>query len=209
MSWFLNYKKYKKKVRELLFARSELEYQETILKDAHYEFEVYYLRYCAENNIDLSSLKQGNEEKVENIFAKSNSKKNELIHKPVEKAQDKTKVFNSIYREVAKKIHPDKLSIFLPEDEIREKENMFKSAAGAMTNADWGKLLEVADRLNIKPKTFEGMPEQLDLEIEKVNKIVNLNKTTYSWIWANCEDEECKERVVLSFLHQLFNYTPS
>ena len=76
MSWMLKYKKYKKKVKELLFARSELEYQELMLKDAHYEFEEYYLRYCAENNIDLQSLKQDNEQKVDEIFVQVTNTKN-------------------------------------------------------------------------------------------------------------------------------------
>ena len=210
MSWMLKYKKYKKKVKELLFARSELEYQELMLKDAHYEFEEYYLRYCAENNIDLQSLKQDNEQKVDEIFVQVTNTKNELIHKPLqEEKRSKTKAFNLIYKEIAKKLHPDKLSIFLPEDEIKEKENMFKTAAGAMGSADWGKLLEVADKLDIKPNKFDGIAEEIDLEIEKINKIVAHNNNTYSWHWVNCEDEECKERVVLNFLHQLFGYKPS
>tara|TARA_B100000131_G_C18085599_1_gene599962 strand:- start:416 stop:1048 length:633 start_codon:yes stop_codon:yes gene_type:complete len=210
MSWLLDYKKYRKKVKELLFARSELEYQETVLSDAHHEFEEYYLKYCAENGIDLKTLKEGKEQKVEDIFTKVENDKNALIHKPMEPERKKlTKAFNSIYKEVAKKIHPDKISIFLPEDEIREKESMFKTAASAMDVADWGKLLEVADKLNIKPKNFEGISEEIDLEIEKINKIVKHNNNTYSWVWANCESEACKEDVVKNFLHQLFGYNPS
>ncbi len=210
MSWLLDYKKYKKKVKQLLFVRSELEYQETVLKDAHYDFEIYYLRYCAENNIDLPSLKQGNEEKIENIFSELESKKNDLIHKPVEpKKRKKTKVFNLIYKDIAKKIHPDKLSSFLPEDELKEKEEMFKTAAGALSLGDWGKLLEVADKLGIKPKNFDGLAEEIDLELEKINKIITHNNNTYSWAWYNCDDEPCRERVVLNFLHQLFDYVPS
>ncbi len=210
MSWLLKHKKYRKKVKELVFLRSELEYQETVLKDAHHDFEVYYLRYCAENNIDLPSLKTGSEQKIEQIFVETESKKNELIHKPLEpKKRKKTKVFNLIYKDIAKKIHPDKLSIFLPEEEIKEKEDMFKVAAGALDVGDWGKLLEIADKLNIKPKSFDGVFEELDLEIEKINKLVEHNNATYSWVWFNCDDEPCRERVILNFLQQLFGYTPS
>ena len=206
MSWLLDYKKYRKKVKELLFARSELEYQDMILSDANHDFEEYYLRYCAENNIDLSSLKSGKEQKIDNIFTSTEAKKRALIHKPVEKAKDKTKVFNGIYKEIAKRIHPDKLSIFLPVDELNSKENMFKTASGAMKDCDWGKLLEVADRLDIKPKTFDGMIEQMDLEIAKINKIIKHNKRTYSWIWYNCKSEAGKDEVIKQFLHHLFDY---
>ena len=206
MSWLLKYKKYRKKVKELLFARSELEYQDTILSDAHRDFEEYYLRYCAENSIDLPRLKSGKEDKIDNIFSTTEAKKESLIHKPIEKAKDKTKVFNGIYKEIAKRIHPDKLSIFLPVDELNAKESMFKTASGAMKDCDWGKLLEIADKLDVKPKTFDGMIEQMDLEITKINKIVSHNNNTYSWIWYNCESEGCKEEVIKNFLHHLFDY---
>ena len=210
MSWLLKFKKYKKKVKELLFIRSELEYQEMILKDAHHDFEVYYLRYCAENDIDLFSLKEENQEKVDYIFSSNESKKQGLIHKPIEPERKKnTKVFNLIYKDIAKKIHPDKLSIFLPDDEIKEKEDMFKAASGAITVGDWGKLLEVADKLGIKPKSFDGVCEEIDLEIEKINKLINHNNNMYSWVWANCDDERCREAVILNFLYQLFGYKPS
>ena len=206
MSWMLKYRKYKKKVKQLLFARSELEYQETVLKDAHHDFEEYYLRFCAEKGIDLQNIKTGKEQKIDNIFLQTETDKNALIHHPGDKQTTNTKVFNWIYKEVAKKVHPDKLSIFLPEDEIKEKENLFKQASSAMDKCDWGKLLEVADRLNIKPKTFEGMDEQISIEIEKINKIISYNENTYSWIWVNCESEGCKEEVVKNFLHHLFDY---
>ena len=210
MSWLLKYKKYRKKVKELLYVRSELEYQETILKDAHYEFEKYYLKYCAEKNIDVSSLREGNEQKIESIFTNSESKKNELVHRPVEpERKKKTKAFNLIYKEIAKKIHPDKLSIFLPDEEIKEKEDMFKIAASALNIGDWGKLLEVADKLGIKPKNFDGISEEVNLEIEKINKLIALNNNTYSWHWVNCENDECRERIVLNFLNQLFGYKPN
>ena len=65
--------------------------KELMLKDAHYEFEEYYLRYCAENNIDLQSLKQDNEQKVDEIFVQVTNTKNELIHKPL---QEEKKIKN-------------------------------------------------------------------------------------------------------------------
>ena len=207
MAWLIKYRKYKKRVKQLLFARSELEYQETILKDVHQDFEEYYLKFCAEKGIDLKNLKTSKEEKVDNIFAQTENDKNALIHSPREKQKSNTKVFNWIYKEIAKKVHPDKLSIFLPEEESKEKEDMFKQASGAMGKCDWGKLLEVADRLNIKPKTFEGMDEQIEIEISKINKIIQFNENTYSWIWFNCESEGCKEEVIKNFLHHLFDYT--
>ena len=91
MSWLLDYKKYKKKLKELLYYRSELDYQNDILVDAHQAFEEYYLRYCAENNIDLQALNEVNRNKVDQTLEKSEAATNALIHKPVEKLKTKQK----------------------------------------------------------------------------------------------------------------------
>ena len=44
-------KRYKKLVKELLFAYSELEYLNEALTEAHIEFEKYYQQYCKDKNI--------------------------------------------------------------------------------------------------------------------------------------------------------------
>ena len=49
-------KRYKKLVKELLFAHSELEYVEEVLKDMHIEFELYYQAYCKEKNVPIEKL---------------------------------------------------------------------------------------------------------------------------------------------------------
>ncbi len=206
MSWLLNFKKYKKKLKELLYYRSELEYQNDVLSTAHRDFETYYLQYCANNGIDLKILNETNREKVNKTFEESEANTNALIHKSTKKSKDETKVFNPIYKEIAKKVHPDKLSIFLPKDELEEKEGLFKQAATAMDMADWGKLLEVADRLNIKPKNFDGMEAEMDAEINKIKLIKENNENMLSWIWYQCEDDDCRDEIVRNFLFTLFGF---
>ena len=75
-----------------------------------------------------------------------------------------------------------------------------------MDKEDWGKLLEVADWLNIKPRTFEGIEEQIKLEIEKLKKLIENNKKMYSWAFVECETDEQRNRVVEQFLFHLFKY---
>ena len=206
MSWFLNYKKYKRKVKELLFIRSEFEYQEELLAETHPLFEEYYRKFCIDNRIDLDYLNKNNDKKVENIFNQSEQKKERLVHKPRKEKKNPTKVFDKIYRAIAKEIHPDKLSKFLPTAEATEKEEMFKKATGAMNKEDWGLLLEVADWLNVKPRSFDGIEEQIDLEIQKLNKLIENNKNMYSWEFAKCETDEERNRIVEKFLFHLFGF---
>ncbi len=206
MSWYLKYKKYKRKVKELLFIRSELEYQEELLEQTHPEFEKYYRKFCVDNRIDLDYLNKNNDKKVDNIFNHSEEKRDKLIHKPRKEKKNPTRVFDKIYRSIAKEIHPDKLSSLLSLQEIQEKEEMFKKATGAMNNEDWGRLLEVADWLNVKPLSFDGIEEQIDLELVKLKNLIQNNKNMYSWAFANCETDEERNKVVENFLFHLFGF---
>ena len=64
MSWYLEYKRYKKLVKQLVYHRTELDYQKEVLKDAHTEFDKYQRQYCTENNIDLSKFNKDNSNKI-------------------------------------------------------------------------------------------------------------------------------------------------
>jgi len=206
MSWYLELKKYRKKVKELLFVRSELEYQEEALKETHPIFEKYYRQYCIDHNIDLKELNKNNSSKVEDIFKQAEVEMEGLVHKPRKQKKNPTKVFDKIYRAIVKEIHPDKLSKFLSTQETAEKEEKFKIAAGAMSKEDWGKLLEVADWLNIKPRFFDGIAEQINLEIIKLKKLIDNNEKMYSWHFIECETDEQRNNVVKNFLEHLFGY---
>jgi hypothetical protein len=91
-------------------------------------------------------------------------------------------------------------------NEITEKEEMFKKATGAMSKEDWGHLIEVADWLNIKPRSFDGIGEQIGLELGKLKNLIANNKSMYSWEFAECETEEERDRIVERFLFHLYGY---
>jgi len=206
MSWWIEYKKYRKKVKELLFVRSELEYQEELLTETHPVFEAYYRKFCIDSQIDLDYLNKNNGKSVENLFNQSEEERDKLAHKPRKEKNNPTKVFDKIYRAIAKEIHPDKLSKSLSTEEVSEKEELFKKASGAMNKEDWGQLLEVADWLNIKPRSFDGVEGQINTEIEKLNKLIESNKHMYSWAFAQCETDEERNEVVKKFLFHLFDF---
>ncbi len=206
MSWFLSYKKYKKQVKELLFYRSELEYQEEVLKEAHIEFEKYYRKFCIDNRIDLDYLNKNSAERLQKAHDEADSKKEGLVHKPKSQRKSSVKVFDKIYREIAKEVHPDKLSTLLSLSEIEEKETMFKKASGAMDIEDWGVVLEIADRLSIKPKNFDGMEEEIKKEIEKIKKLINNNEQMFSWAFFSAKTIEEKNQVIKNFLLLLFGF---
>ena len=76
-------KRYKKLVKELLFAYSELEYVEEVLKEAHSDFEMYYQDYCKRNSVPLEELNKKNSKKLEKVYPKRKIETDEelsLIH---------------------------------------------------------------------------------------------------------------------------------
>ena len=193
--------KFKKLLNEYKSHKFELEMVREILKDAHIEFEVFYRRWCAENDVDIGELNKQNQKKVQVIFEKQEQGL-AIIEEKQEKKGDK---YKKIYREVAKKIHPDKLDTSDPR--FWEYTNAFKDVNRAMDKENWGDLFEVVDKYNIWITEYEEACEDIQKSIEETKKLVEHEKKSYSWALYECEDDEvCKERVVKNFLHQLFGW---
>lgn len=192
--------KFKKLLNEYRSHSYELKYIEEVLKDGLSDFEIYYRQYCINNDIDLRSLNNKNATRVDQIFSDS---------KGVQKFSDKKSRINEfdskyIFRQIARKFHPD----VLPQDDPRatEYEEIFKKATCAIENGEWGNLFDIADQHNIELRDYDSINESLSRSIKRVKKEIEKQKTTYAWILFNCdEDEPCRENVVKQFLKHLFN----
>jgi hypothetical protein len=186
-------KKYKKLLMEVKFLRSELEYQEAVLSDAHLEFEKKYREWCAKNNVDLDVANKENSKRVEKIFESSGRKLTTIEKKPEKKEEKK---MNKLYRQLAKESHPDK-------NEGDDK--LFKTINEAYENGDWSILLEEALKMGIEPNNISEMMPLLKEEMLKLREKINMNNAMYSWKYYECEEnEECQERIIKNFLKHLF-----
>ena len=108
----------------------------------------------------------------------------------VEPKREAPKHLKSVYREVAKITHPDKLKD-LPELERLQKENLFIRAQKAFNNENFIDLMDVALHLNVKfPDPTE---EDVDLAKGNVNKvrlkIKTIEKST-AWRWYHSDEDE-------------------
>lgn len=193
--------KFKKLLNEYKSHKFELEMVREILKDAHLEFEVYYRRWCAENDVDLESLNKENQKKVEAIF--DNQEKGLIrIQNKKEKKVDK---YKKIYKEIARKIHPDKLQTSDPR--FWEYTNAFKDVNRAIEKENWGDLFEVVDKYNIWLTEYDEACDDLQKSINITKQLIEHEKKSFSWALHNCaDDDQCKERVVKNFLLQLFGW---
>ena len=186
-------KKYKKLLMEVKFLRSELEYQEAVLLDAHLDFETKYREYCANNDIDLNTANQENTERVEEMF-ESSERRLAIINKKPEKKEEKK--MNKLYRQLAKESHPDKNG---------GDSKVFKMINEAYENGDWSILLEEALERGIEPDNITEVMPLLKQEAFKLKQKIEKNNGMYSWKFYECEDDEkCRERLIKVFLKHLF-----
>lgn len=193
--------KFKKLLNEYKSNKYELEMIREILKDAHLEFEVYYRRWCAENDVDLVELTKNNQEKVDKIFIAQNPGLVATEHVPKKKEAKHKKTF----REIARKIHPDKLETSDPR--FWEYTNAFKKVNRAMETEQWGDLFEIADKYEVYLGDYDDVYEDLRNNIAEVKESIRSESASYSYALYNCEDDDvCKEKVVRNFLHQIFKW---
>ena len=192
--------KFKKLLNEYRALEKELSNVKEIINDLHLEFQDYYEKYCEDNKIDIKTLNEKNSEQVKENYKKSSEITN-VTQQDVPKEADHRDVF----KEVAKRIHPDKLKKDNPM--YYEMEEDFKKANNAIERGLWGDLFHIADKYNVNLKNYDKLIKSLKKDIERVNNDIKKEKTTYSWKLFMCdENEKCKENVIKEFLKQLFNY---
>ena len=193
----------KYKFKKLLNEYKSLEYEykmvKEILKDGHLDFEVFYRQWCALRDIDLDQLNKDNQNKVTQIF-----QQNETGIVPTENPKKKTQKHKDIYKALAKKIHPDKLDTA---DSNYWKDYMdFKDTVRSINDENWGKLFEIADRHDIYLKDYDMICADIEEDIDRIKAEIEKEKTSYSWKLYECKSDECKDRLIKSFLLQLFGW---
>ena len=205
------FKLYKKLSNELKFKYSELDYVDQACVEGNMEFETHYRDFCDKHNISIADLEAQQPEKVQQFSNKptvtEEQKKEDVKAELTDEQVRKKKIFQRIFRGIAKKIHPDKFSNMEQTPDVLKKQEMFKQASEALDNEKWGQLLEIAEELDIHPQKYEKVNELLREEISDVNKKIVAKQKSFGWHMAEAETEEEKDKVIISFLKTLFNYT--
>jgi len=205
------FKLYKKLSNELKFKYSELDYVDQACVEGNIEFEKHYREFCTKHNISIADLESKSPEKVKQFSDKptvTEEQKKEDVNAELSPEQArKKKIFQRIFRGIAKKIHPDKFSNMEQTPDVLKKQEMFKQASEAFDNEKWGQLLEIAEELDIHPQKYEKVNELLREEISDVNKKIIAKQKSFGWYMSEAETEQEKDKVIISFLKTLFNYT--
>jgi len=198
------FKLYKKLSNELKFKYSELDYVDQACVEGNMEFETHYRDFCDKHNISIADLEAQQPEKVKQFSDKptitKEQKEEEVKAELTDEQVRKKKIFQRIFRGIAKKIHPDKFSNMEQTPDVLKKQDMFKRASEALDNEKWGQLLEIAEELDIHPQKYEKVNELLREEISDVNKKIVAKQKSFGWHMAEAETEEEKDKVIISFL---------
>jgi len=189
--------KFKKLLNEYRSVFYELEYVNEALREANHEFEKHKNVFCGRKQVEQGKLDERNSERIKSIYSSSDITKAIVKPKP-------ESVYNpkKIFRQIARKFHPDTLS---PEDpRLEEYETVFKKAAAAIDNHSWGDLFDIAERYNLELEDYETINGLLKQEIKLVQNKIDHKKGTYAWLFHCCEGDEDKNDLIRKFLSHLY-----
>jgi len=107
-----------------------------------------------------------------------------------------------VYRKIAMKLHPDKLSKDLPDEEKKKLIKKFEKVTEDYNNGDYSSLLITLDELNIVLDNYK--PAWLDIIDKKIfelaQKIDTLKKSVYT-AYARASDSE-KKKILGAFMKE-------
>ena len=193
--------KFKKLLNEFRSLEAEFAYNTEVLVDARETFQCSYLQWCEENGVDIKELEEQRSKQV--VFTKP----------PVEikdsyesiEVKEKPTQHKEVFKSVAKKIHPDKLSTTDPRKD--EFNSAFQKAANAMLESQWGELFDIIDKYQIDIPDYDEANSSLEQDINRMESKLKKQKSTYAWLLEDCGDDQvCKDRVISLFLRHAYNW---
>ena len=145
------------------------------------------LRYLQYELMEAKIIYKNSLQKFHKDFSndiKDQPKSDEKVDTKDPYAEIKTDVsedtMKKVYRKVAAKTHPDKGG----------NEEMFKVAAKANKNKDFGALLEMADELEIDFELTNELINEITKQCTAVVESITKIKMTTAWTWAHCHTNE-------------------
>jgi len=220
--------RWKRAVNSLRFLHEEHELVKEVSNAGGPEFQKYYEKFCAENNIDIAALNAKHAERVKEVYGV----KDDLGQIPDQDLQTRDELldacdtmiarfqgpvgdedpiidkeihetFARLFKAIAIHVHPDKAR-----DEITRTlfEQAFKEAKQALDKQQYFKLLEMAEELDIElPKNYNEQIEWMTTENKRLRGLVQKAMQTYNYLFYDCDSDVNRDHLIRSFLKQLFD----
>jgi len=222
--------RWKRYVNKLRFIHSENDLVEQISTSTENEFQAHLENYCIEQGIDLKELNRDHSANVEEAYKglrEEKTKQNlligegedqscqiaelqseESIVEDVEDLKDASEiyeVFNKLFKKIALILHPDRLGSDVSAERKEEYLSMFNEAKESLEQKKYFVLLDLAERFSIAtPKNYEQQIRWMKKSLAATTGKVEEKKTTYNYLFSECDTKDEKDDVVRKFIRQLF-----
>lgn len=131
-------------------------------------------------------------------IADSEFEKDEEEEEEVETFEDtpERKILKKLFRKIVFKCHPDRLPKDTGELERAEMQDLYEKAVMAHDRDNWGLMVVVAIKLDIKlPKEAEGMIDRIAEETEGLKGQISQLTGSFAWQWYHSENEMQKKMI--------------
>lgn len=168
------------------------QYLTSLLCETKYLFNKYNKKFLEEyyEEDELEDYKTKKQEEIdkkleENINLKKEEKE-ESCEEKLEEDNSQSPILSKLYKKLSLKTHPDKVP-----DQIE----VFKRVSAAYKKNDILTLIVIAyelkmDIIDIIEDQGDIVIENLNKNIENIDKEINDLKHTVAWLWVNASDEE-------------------
>ena len=177
-------------MKKINYLETEIDWQEDILMDQHQEFDEYWRRWCAQNDIDPPNF--GEPQKPQ----QNTDKPVEVEEKPItEETRLGREHFKTTYKKLALAVHPDK------NDGIDDD---FKELNRSWQEGKWSIIINLCLKHDIPIHNAKEVNKLLQKEARDLEIKMNKNETMFSWKFWECgDDEQCKEQLIKHFLNTI------
>jgi hypothetical protein len=187
----------KRLLKELDFIESDYEYKNELINQLEIEFISSVNIYLD----DKPELKEIFDEKINKRFQETINRKIESLNNPppvVEKiVVEVDPKIKKIYREIAKKTHPDKVK----DDELND---IYIKSTEYYESGDILSIYKICEDLNLEYEFTLDENELIKSKILSYKEKIDLLQSTFTWKWSNT-DEDKKDKIIEDYIKiQLF-----
>lgn len=223
--------RWRRHVNEMRFVHNEKDFIEEIRLEAAGEFHEYFLNFAARHDLNIKELNKKNRDHLQNVYNADPSKilapnfsdltgsqcealiPYELSSEmpppsDYEMTQDDIEVhdsFHKLFKKLAMRLHPDKINHAVTIEQGIENIKLFKEAREALDTKKYFILLDLAEKLKItQSRNYKQQTRWMKKEIKRLEADVYQHKTTYNYIFSECENDHQKDTLMKSFMLHLF-----
>lgn len=190
-------------IMQAKYLKSRIKIDEARLVDITEEFMKEYFEICKtvpeEEKVILEAAILGNKKKSQELTEPRPEP--EIMEV---KTKKRSEALRKVYKEIAKKTHPDTL-IGLDVDEQEKKKSLFQGAQEAIDESNLVGLLEIAEELDIEIESEkEEQIEVIKKNVKQIKKRLKEIKETTAWQWFYAENDEDKHDIMLAYMQHMY-----